>query len=332
MKDALDRGWTAASRQVSFIDRSRPIKASSGFGGAAERRIDATLWHPSADTDSNDRPAPAANGPWPLVVYCHGTAGSPDNATYLATELVHHGYIVVAPDFPLTSVTAFTRVTAPDISDAGEQVRDVRFLIDRLLADPLWGPLIDETRIASMGHSLGGITCWFLSFGAETRDPRIVATVLLGAGDPAVAAQATDIGLSGAGHVPATVPALLVSAEKDLFTRMMGPPGTAYAKLDRPKFEVTIAGGAHTWFKDGDIWPADNKNPDCLFFEEHSPGFHVPGSEERVPLIGPARQQEITLAAVQAFLDAFLKDDASALANLNATPQRFAEATLACSA
>jgi predicted dienelactone hydrolase len=221
-------------------------------------------------------------------------------------------------------------VSAPNISDAGEQVRDVRFLIDQLLADPTWGPAIDGARIGVMGHSLGGITSWFLSFGERTRDPRIRAAVMLGAGDPVVASQATDVGLSEAGHSPSDVPALLVSAEKDLFTRMMGPPGTAYPRLGKPKYEVMITGGAHVWFKDGDVWPSDNKNPDCFFFELHSPGFQVPGGEERVPLIGPARQQEITLAASRAFLDAYLKQDPAAHARLHALAEEFAEITLAC--
>ena len=35
--------------------------------------------------------------------------------------------------------------------------------------------------------------------------------------------------------------------------------------------------------------------------------MRVPGCEERVPLIGPARQQEITRTAVRAFFDAYLK-------------------------
>lgn len=312
----------AAPQRLGFVDRSRPIKASCGFAGASERRIDALLWRPAAGGD--------AEGPRPLVVYCHGTAGSPDDATYLVGELARHGYIVAAPDFPLTSTTAFTGVTAPDITDAGEQVRDVRFLIDQLLADPVLGPAIDGGRIAVMGHSLGAITSWFLSFGARTHDPRVRAAVMLGAGDPVLTSQATDIGLSDAGHLRAETPALLVSAERDLFTRMMGPPGTAYARLGAPKFEVMIAGGAHMWFTDSDVWPADDRNPDCLWFEERSPGFPVPGGEERVPLIGPARQHEITVAAVRDFLDAYLEPEPAALARLQSLPGRFPEAALDC--
>ncbi|MBU6269490.1 MAG: hypothetical protein KGN34_18235 [Sphingomonadales bacterium] len=288
-----------APTRLAFTDTTRGIRASAGFAGSADRRLDVLAW------------TPATPGPWPLAIYCHGTDGAADNATYLAEALAADGWLVAAPFFPLTSPATHTRITGPDISDAGEQVRDVRFLIDALLADPAWSPRIDAGRIAVLGHSLGAITAWFAAYGQHTRDPRITAAVMLGAGDPAVMAQTGQIGLEHAGPVAGNTPALLVTAEKDLFSRMMGPPGTAFPRLPAPKAEVTIAGGVHVWFHDGDDWPADHANPDALWFAERSPAMVVPGSEERVPLIGPFRQRAITLAAVRAFLGACARDNAA---------------------
>jgi predicted dienelactone hydrolase len=292
------------TERLAYTDTTRRIRASMGFAGARERRIDALAWRPPT------------SAPWPLVIYCHGTDGSAGNATWLAKVLTKAGYLVVAPFFPLTSNVAHTRVLRPDISDAGEQVRDVCFLIDALLADPEWGSQIDASRIGTVGHSLGAITCWFASFGAKTRDPRIVATAMLGADDPIVAAGTTDLGLAEAGQADVTVPVLLVTAEKDLFSRMMGPHGTAFPRLNAPKFEVTIAGGCHVWFHDGDTWPPDHSNPDALWFAARSPGFVVPGSEDREPLIGPDRQREITGTAVLAFFARFLNEDPGGLTEL----------------
>ncbi len=291
-----------AAEQRSYIDGTRGIRASMGFVGTSERRIDSLVWRPSSPS------------PWPLVIYCHGTDGSADNATWLAESLVHAGYLVAAPFFSLISRASHTGIAGPDISDAGEQVRDVTFLIGALLTDPELGKRIDAGRIGTVGHSLGAITCWFASFGEKIRDARIAATAMLGAGDPVVAAERTDLGLAHAGQAKASVPALLVTAEKDLFSRMMGPDGTAYPRLDGPKFEVTIAGGCHVWFHDGENWPADHSNSDALWFAERSPGYAVPGSEEREPLIGPHRQREITGAAVLAFFEAFLDGDPCGLA------------------
>lgn len=305
-----------ALERVAYTDTARGIRASMGFAGAGERRIDALLWVPSSAL------------PWPLIVYCHGTDGSADNANWLAEALSKAGYLVAAPVFPLTSRAAHTGIAGPDISDAGEQVRDVSFLIDALLEDPVWSTKIDASRIATVGHSLGAITCWFASFGDHTRDPRIKAAAMLGAGDPMIAAQSTDLGLAEVGLADAKVPALLVTAERDLFSRMMGPHGTAFPKLRPAKFEVTISGGCHVWFHDGDIWPDDHSNPDALWFAERSPGFIVPGSEDREPMIGPARQREITQTAVLAFFAVYLDGQSYRLGDLLAVPAAFPEAQL----
>ena len=151
---------------------------------------------------------------------------------------------------------------------------------------------------------------------------------MLGAGDPIVAAQMTDLGLAEVGQSDVSVPALLVTAEKDLFSRMMGPHGTAFPKLSTPKFEVSIAGKCHVWFHDGVTWPVDQSNPDALWFAERSPGFVLPGSEDHEPLIGPNRQREITGAAVLAFFAKFLNGDPDGLTVLRALPEHSPEVQL----
>ena len=95
-----------------------------------------------------------------------------------------HGYIVAAPDYPLSSRAAYTHISFADPSDVTEQTRDIKFIITRLLADPVFGPAIDPAKIGTTGHSLGAVTSYFSSFGAQTRDPRIAATALIAGGDP----------------------------------------------------------------------------------------------------------------------------------------------------
>lgn len=300
--------FAVARADVTFTDSSRPIKASSGFAGSADRRLDVIVWHPEG----------AGKGPWPLVVYSHGTFGRPDEATHLVRALVARGYVVAAAAYPLTSSAAFTRIRFADISDAGQQVRDVRFIIDSLLAHPVYGPMIDAQRIGVTGHSLGGVTSYFATYGRQVRDPRIRALAAIGAADPVQTALENDMGLWGTSHAPVPVPALFLSAEKDVFARFTGRPHAAFSRVERPKHEVMIRGGVHVWFKDGDERPAGNRNPDCLFFDRWMPGVAIPGCDERVPLVGPARQQAIARAAVTAFFDAYLKDDRQALGRLHA--------------
>jgi predicted dienelactone hydrolase len=73
--------------------------------------------------------------------------------------------------------------------EALERVKDLRFALDRLLADENFGKRVDRRRIAAAGHSYGANTV-MLAAGAtvqrdgralELRDPRVRAAVLLSA-------------------------------------------------------------------------------------------------------------------------------------------------------
>ena len=110
----------------TFVDASRPTRASPPFPGAPDRRLDTWIWYPAEGDGSSPVPDadPRAGGPWPLVVYSHGTYGRPDNATHFIEHLAHNGYVVAAPAFPLTSSVAHTRLPAADVTDAGSQPGD----------------------------------------------------------------------------------------------------------------------------------------------------------------------------------------------------------------
>jgi predicted dienelactone hydrolase len=276
----------SASRQIRLVDESRPVKASMGFVGSPSRRIDVRVWQP------------AGHGPFPLVIYSHGTFGSADNAMHIVEHLVAHGYIVAAPDYPLTSSAAFTKVR------------------------------IDAAKIGTTGHSLGAVTSYFTVFGQQTRDPRIAATALIAGGDPVESALMSDMGLLGTGHAAVRVPALFLSAEKDVFARITGRPYASYSRVEGPKTEVMIKGGVHVWFRGTPEVPADGKNPDCLFFERMMPGQVMPGCETRGGLIAPARQQAITRDALLAFFDGYLKKDARALARLRGLGRTYREVSV----
>ena len=130
---------------------------------------------------------------------------------------------------------------------------------------------------------------------------------------------ANGMGMWGTQHAAVSVPVMFLTAEKDVFARTTGRPYAAFARVEGPKYQVMVKRGAHVWFHDGyDAAPADHKNPDCLWFEKYIPGMVMPGCEERVPLIGAARQQELSRAALHDFFDGYLKQDAKALGRLKA--------------
>lgn len=155
--------------ETEFVDHSRPTVANGDFPGAAERRLAATVWQPV------DR----YSGPYPLLVYSHGFSSSRREGVYLAEHLASLGYVVIAPEFPLTNLFA---PGGPRVQDVVNQPGDVSFLIDRLLVlDKTPGhrleSQVDASRIGALGLSLGGLTTTLVSFHPEWRDPRIKAAL-----------------------------------------------------------------------------------------------------------------------------------------------------------
>jgi len=97
---AFAADYVVGTRQVTFVDETRQVKPGPGFAGAPTRRLDVIVWYPAkAEAGGlSDTPAPAGDGPWPLIIYSHGTFGRADNATHLVMDLVRHGYVVAAPN------------------------------------------------------------------------------------------------------------------------------------------------------------------------------------------------------------------------------------------
>ena len=108
---------------LDLVDVSRPTAAGPGVPASPTRSLPTTVHLPAGD-------APA-----PLIVLAHGAAGAPEKFGELAAAWADAGYVVAAPRFPLTNED----VQPPVLADLAEQSRDVRFVIDSLLAGDLAG-------------------------------------------------------------------------------------------------------------------------------------------------------------------------------------------------
>jgi predicted dienelactone hydrolase len=89
----------------------------------------------------------------PLIAISHGNWGTRYSQGWLALKLVSAGYVVVSTSHPGT--------LADDQTVAGrfrlwDRAADVSFVLDRILNDPKWAPLVDGRRIGFVGHSFGG--------------------------------------------------------------------------------------------------------------------------------------------------------------------------------
>ncbi len=141
-----------------------------------DRTLDVAIWYP---TDAAGTPirqgeddsfvlqpaitdAAIAHGVRPLIILSHGYGGNWTNQDWLAVDLVRHGYIVAAANHPGTTSSNMTPSVGVRL---WERPRDVSALLDRLTSDSVWSPAIDASRIAAIGHSLGGWTVAELAGG-----------------------------------------------------------------------------------------------------------------------------------------------------------------------
>jgi dienelactone hydrolase len=107
-------------------------------------------------------------------MFSHGYHGAPSKFSELLSAWARAGYIVAAPQFPLTSNRG-----APydQISDYLNQPGDISYVITQLLDGPL-REQIDASRIGAAGLSLGGATTYGLADASCCRDPRLRAAAV----------------------------------------------------------------------------------------------------------------------------------------------------------
>ncbi|MFZ6745937.1 alpha/beta hydrolase family protein [Undibacterium sp. JH2W] len=93
----------------------------------------------------------------PLILLSHGTGGSAASMAWLAESLAAHGYVVAAVNHHgNTGYEDKTRLEGFVVW--WDRPQDLSVVIDKLLADPVFGSRIDAQRIAVAGFSIGGYT------------------------------------------------------------------------------------------------------------------------------------------------------------------------------
>jgi len=227
---ATQSGLAVTFSRRTFVDDTRSTPPHADFPGQPSRTLVTTVAMP-------DGP-----GPFPLVLFSHGFGGNAKGYSDLIRAIASAGYVVGAPDFPVTSAGA---PGGPErgIDAPGEQPADVRFVIDQLLrlnadpADPLAGR-IDPTRIGAAGHSMGAGVTMGVAFNSCCRDERIRAAVLLAVDPPTL--------YLGDYFVPPSAPVLVVHGDQDE-SLPYGGGRRAFAIAEPPKFLLTVLGGDHNW-------------------------------------------------------------------------------------
>ena len=261
----------------------------------------------------------AEGGPYPFVIYSHGSGGQRFQASDNAELLASHGFVVAAPDH--VGNTAFDELLdtrAPDEQIEIDRPTDTAFTITELLEQsaapdtPLSGAL-DPDRIGIYGHSFGGYTALTAVSGRGDVPPddRIVAAV----GHAAATERSTDAELEAV-----DVPTLLLSGTKDETTPIADNTERPWELISgRPLVRVDIVDGGHQSFSDvcdyQELAPTFADAPEALvdFIDDFARDGCAPG------LIDIDRAHEIIDTYTVAFLQRYVAGDAEAEAYL--TPE-----------
>ncbi|MRW84607.1 dienelactone hydrolase [Pseudoduganella sp. FT26W] len=251
----------------------------------AKKGMDAKMWAV--------RDARPEAGKFPVVVYAPSFNASAHENADLCEYLASHGYVVLSsPD-----MGARGRSMTEDIEGIEAQAADISFLISSAHALPQ----ADTARIAVVGFSWGGISNVF----AAAKDDRIRALVSLD-GSIRYYPEFVDGGAKAASYVtPArvAVPYLFIAAQpKSMEVLNNEKTSTGYSFINNMKYaDVYLASMLPMHHADfsADGLRRSSGDPDAAYSRDEVLVAH-----------------SWAMRYVQQFLNAYLKDDAQALAFL----------------
>jgi dienelactone hydrolase len=235
--------YPVATLELTLEDTSRPIPKTNEHPAAPARKLVTTVYYPASGTAPLFGDALVAKGgPFPMLMYSHGFSSTRSEASAIGTLAASHGYVVVAPDFPLSNLLANDGNPVP--SDAPNQAGDVSFLIDQMIelsqqSGHVLANAVDAARIGATGVSMGGLTTLLVSLHPKLTDARIRAAAPI--------AALSSFFLPGFYHTR-ELPLLFVHGDNDAFIDYELNSRAAWEHAQPNAWLMTIAGGTHTAF------------------------------------------------------------------------------------
>lgn len=234
----------------------RMVKDSVASPGT-ERVLDTVVWYPSTAREPLDNqyaavvdaPLDASGGPYPVLMFSHGSCGYATQSLFLTALVASYGYVVVSPPHPGNTLFQFPNCGTPaaQIASAQERPADIRFALDQMLSangdesSPFFGAL-DPNRLGMSGHSFGGLTT-YLVMAQDTRFKVAMPMAPAVLGTPVL-----------------TVPSLTMMGQIDSVVQLPAIR-TAYANASEPKLLVEVENAGHYAFSDLCFQSADCNPP-----------------------------------------------------------------------
>ena len=228
----------------------------------ADRPLEIQAWYPIADAHigtpafyglgfgllgltsnlaTGGAPPVRSGGPYPLIVFSHGSGGLNIQSVQLCEVLASHGFVVVAPNHTGNTATGGGAFTTSD------RPLDVSFLIDTMFArhaapGDLFEGAVRTADVGVAGHSFGGFTALAMVSGWQfvPPDPRVSAVMGI--------APASS-GLTDAELASIDAPLMLLSGTLDTSTPIVPNTTRPYQLVaSNQRYRADITGASHTHF------------------------------------------------------------------------------------
>jgi predicted dienelactone hydrolase len=176
---------------VSYSTRDFTDQARKNWQGTGPRPLATIIWYPAAAGAKMGVPHygvpalkpffveyPLAENAeisrkaqkYPLIVFSHGSMSVALSLDWFGYYLASQGYIVAAVNHHGNTAAEPGGPLPQGFGSQWERAIDLSVLINKMLADPFFGPRIDAKRIAAAGHSAGGTTVIELAGGVFSAD------------------------------------------------------------------------------------------------------------------------------------------------------------------
>ena len=234
------------------------------------RILKAVIWYPAAAGAANESPDATYKGvmdaqlspdggPFPIIMFSHGSGGTPLQSTFYTSHLASQGFVVVAPPHPGNTIgDCFPCADMKALADSLlNRPDDITFVLDSMLklnddaSSPFHGAL-DGTRVGMSGHSFGGLTT--LQLAGRGTTPFAAALAMA----PPAAAVVGN-------RNPSNIPIMLMGGGEDT-TCPLGPQEAYYNALNgsEPHFLVVFPRGGHTAYTDPCVPLIDTCGPNAI--------------------------------------------------------------------
>lgn len=277
--------------------RSITYTKDSVFQPGNPRVLATSIWYPapagSAPINGStggvaDAPLDGSGGPYPIVLFSHGSCGYPLQSIFMLPRLASHGFIVIAPPHPGNTISDFPNCASgsAQAASAVERPNDMIYVLDQMIAadldlgSPFFGA-VDETRVAMTGHSFGGLTTYLVA----AMEPRITAAI------PMAPATSSSSELE--------IPSLLMLGNVDSVVNNASARA-AYERSATPKLLVEVEHAGHYAFSNL-CFAGNDCNPPVTLTQPESHALvlryvlpflkvHLEGNTDWAPLLGPPAQ------------------------------------------